>query len=184
MTMKPKSIALFTAAGLSACLLLLLSLIIVRASSAGTREAPQVLQLSAFGDTVRDAPAKPAPAKSGLHAAWTVEFPENTRTGRFVAKGTLNVYPDLNRTEESVVVGVLVQDAATGETLDARDHGRLEVDPRKAYSQRYSENFDLPPGRYRVRFRASYAASAAGEHTFSDKQAPMFAEAAQLVVVD
>jgi hypothetical protein len=122
--------------------------------------------------------------KSAVRAGWTVSFPEKTRSGHFTAKGTLQINPDRNRGEEENVIGALVQDEATGEIFDANEYGKLVVDPKKAYTQNYSENFDLPPGTHRIRFRASYTKSALGEHCLVDMKVPPVAEATQVVFVD
>ncbi len=112
-----------------------------------------------------------------------MDFPERTRSGQFVVKGRLEINPDRGRVREEIAISVLVEDAFTGDALDARDHGSLVAVPTEEYRRNVTEKFELPSGTYRIRFRAAYPNVAIRNQDGSTSPG-VVAEATRVVTVD
>jgi hypothetical protein len=120
------------------------------------REAqPQVAEMAMPRESVREARPGEDVQPDGTYAGFVVTFPEDTHTGQFEAGGRLEINRDPGlRKPEKIGIAVIVEDAESGEVLDTRDHGTYVADPAEQYRIGVAEQFNLPPGAYRIRFYA------------------------------
>jgi hypothetical protein len=147
---------------------LFLSRVIAKASTTTTASPQKPVVVQGIGDRMVNNP-KGKPFKPAWHAGFSADFPsQDNRSGKFSVTGKLQINPDPNCKVENISVRVLVEDVTTKRNLDTRDHGTLIVDPMRSYTKVVTEKFNLPPGMFRIRFRADYVGNPSvvfAEHT-------------------